>query len=88
MAQKSYNRRHEKVANKVHWELCEKNELEHTEKWYKHDPEGAVKNEEMKLLWDINAQCDNMIEARRPNMILINKKERKETIINIAVPSD
>ena len=29
-----------------------------------------------------------MIEARRPDMILIDKKERKEIIIDIAVPDD
>ena len=29
-----------------------------------------------------------MIEARRPDIILIDKKERKEIIIDIAVPAD
>ena len=37
---------------------------------------------------DINVQCDNVIEARRPDIILIDKKERKGLIINIAVPAD
>ena len=58
------------------------------EKWYEHVPEEPVENEEMKVLWDISDQCDNMIEARRPNIILINKKERKGIILNIAVPAD
>ena len=44
---------------------CKKNELEHTEKWYGHAPEGAVENEEVKVLWDINVQCEKVIEARR-----------------------
>ena len=43
-AQKEYKRRHENVAKKVHWDLCKENRLEHTEKWYKHVPEGAVEN--------------------------------------------
>ena len=43
-AQKEYKRRHENVAKKVHWDLCKENGLEHTEKWYKHVPEGAVEN--------------------------------------------
>ena len=50
--------------------------LEHTEKWYEHVLEGAVENKEVKVLWDINVQCDNMIEPRRPDIILIDKKER------------
>ena len=40
------------------------------------------------MLWDINIQCDNVIEARRTDIILIDKKERNGIIINIAVPAD
>ena len=74
---KEYKRQHDNVAKKVHWDLFKKNGLEHTEKWYEHTPEGAVENEEVKVLWDISVQCDNMIEARRPDTILIDKKEQK-----------
>ena len=76
------------VAKKVHWDICKKNRLEHSEKWYEHAPEGAVENEEIKVLWDINIQCDNLIEARRPDLIVIDKKEQKGIIIDIAVPAD
>ena len=58
LAQKEYKRRHDNVAKKVHWDFCKKNGLEHTEKWYEHVPEGLVENEEVKVLWDINVQCD------------------------------
>ena len=47
-----------------------------------------MENEEVKMLWDINVQCDNVIEARRPDIILIDKKEQKGIIIDIAVPAD
>ena len=30
----------------------------------------------MKVLWDINFQCDNMIEAKRPDIIVIDKKAK------------
>ena len=75
LAQKEYKRRHSNVAKKVHLDLCNKNGLEHTEKWYEHVPEEAVENEEVKVLSDINVQCDNVINARRPDIILIDKKE-------------
>ena len=88
LAQKEYKRRHDNVAKKVHWDLCKKNGLEHTEKWYEHVPEGAVENEEVKVLWNIDVQCDNVMGARRPDKILIDKKERKGLIIDIAVPAD
>ena len=88
LAQKEYKRRHDNMANEVHWDFCKKNGLKHTEQWYEHIPEGIVENEEVKVLWDINVKRDNVIEARRPGKIVINKKERKRIIIDIAVPAD
>ena len=32
--------------------------------------------------------CDNLIEARRPDLIFIDKKEQKAIIIDIDVPAD
>ena len=76
LAQKEYKRRHDNVAKKIHWELCKKNGLEHKEKWYEHNPEGVAENEGVKVLWDMNIQCDNVIEARRPDIVIIDKKEK------------
>ena len=39
-------------------------------------------------MWDINIQCENLIKARRPNLTVIEKKEQKGIIIDIAVPAD
>ena len=33
-------------------------------------------------------QCDYVIEARRPDIIIVDKKEHKGLIIDIAVPAD
>ena len=88
LAQKEYKRRHDNVTKKVHWNICKKNGLKHSEKWYEHALEGVVENEEIKVLWDINIQCDNLMEARRPDLIVIDKKEQKGIIIDIAVPAD
>ena len=69
-------------------DICKKNVLEHSEKRYDHAPQGAVENEEIKVLWDINITCDNLIETRRPDLTVIDKKEQKGIIIGIAVPAD
>ena len=45
------------------------------EKRYEHVSEGAADNEEMKVLWDISVKCDNIIDARRPDIIVTEKKE-------------
>ena len=47
-----------------------------------------MENAEIKLLWDINIQSGNLIDARRPDLIVIDKKEQKGIIIDIAVPAD
>ena len=50
--------------------------------------DGVVENEEVKVLWDVNSQCDNVIEARRPDIVVVDKKEYKGIIIETAVPDD
>ena len=88
LAQKEYKRRHDNVAKKVHWDLCKKDKLDCIEKWYEHVPDGVVENEEVKVLWNVNIQFDNVIEARRPDIVVVDKTEHKGTIIYIAVPDD
>ena len=66
------------MGKKVHWDRCKQNKLNCKEKWFEHVPEGVVENEEVKLLWDVNIQCDNVIEARRPDIAVVEKKERKK----------
>ena len=41
----------------------------------------------MKVLRDINIQCDNVVEARRSDIVVTEKKEQKGIIIDIAVPA-
>ena len=87
LAQKEFKRRHNSVAKKIHWDLCKQNGLEHREKQYELIPKGVVENE-VEVLWDINGQCDNVIAARRPDIIVTDNKERKRIIINVTVPAD
>ena len=88
LAQREYKRRHDTVAKLVHWKLCEKHNLERQEKWYEHCPEGVVEDDDVKLIWEINILCDNVTEARRPNLIFVDKKVKSCVIIDVAVPGD
>ena len=38
-------------------------------------------------MWDFSIQTDHVIEARRPDLVVVDKKERSE-IIDFAVPGD
>ena len=68
--------------------MCRKHGLQHSDKWYEHTPEGVVENEAVKILWDINVQCDNVIQARRPDAIVIYKEKKEALIVDITVPAD
>ena len=40
-----------------------------------HNPESVKENETHKLLWDLEIQTDHIISARRPILMIVNKKE-------------
>ena len=42
-----------------------------------HKPAIVLENDLHKLLWDFNIQTDRLIPARRPDLIIINKKKRE-----------
>ena len=72
LAQKEFKRRHDNVPKAVHWKLCEKYGLERGEKWHENTPESVVENERIKIFWDVCIQYDNVIGARRPDIVIIN----------------
>ena len=84
LAQKGYKRRHDNIARIVHWMLCGKYDLRRVDKCYEHYPEGTLESESVKILWDMTIQCDHYIEARRPDILVVEKSSRKALIIDIA----
>ena len=53
-----------------------------------HNPVPVLENDSHKLLWDFNIQTDHLIPARRPDLIIINKKKRIWKIVDFAVSAD
>ncbi len=53
-----------------------------------HNPESVLDNETHKFLWDIEIQTDHLISARRPDFIIINKKQRTCRIVDFDVAED
>ena len=47
----------------------------------------VLENDTHKLQWDFGIQTDHQISARRPDLIIINKKETCK-IVDFAVPVD
>ena len=83
LAQKEYKARHDWVSKLIHWEICRKFQFDHTNKWYMHNQAPVLENDPHKFLWDFNIQTDNLIPARRPDLIIINKKKKKKKRENL-----
>ena len=57
--------------------MCKKFKFDHANKCYMRNPAAVLENDTHKLLWDFDIQTDHLISARRPDLIIINKKKRK-----------
>ena len=88
LAQREYKRRHDNIARNIHWELCGELDIDRAKKWYEHQPEGVSRKGNTKILWDFNIQCDHEIEARRPDIVVVNEDAKECKIIDVAVPWD
>ena len=53
-----------------------------------HNPAPVLENDTHKLLWDFDKHTDDLILARRPDLIIINKKKRTYKIVDFAVSAD
>ena len=50
--------------------------------------ESVVKNENFNILWDFIIQCDHMVEAGRPGIVVVDKVKKKTMIIDVAIQGD
>ena len=76
------------MAKAIHWDLSGKCGFDRNDKWYKHVPESVLENENYKLLWDFSIRTDHHIEARRPDLVLVDKSKNSCHIIDVAIPED
>ena len=84
LAQKEYKRRHDNLGKIVHWKLARKCNFEAGDKWYEHELKRVLENEDYKILWDFSIHTDHVTEARRPDLVLVDKMERICKIIDFA----
>ena len=77
LAPKEYKAKNDWVGKVIHWEMCKKFKSDPAKKWYMHNPAPVLENGTHKLLMDLDIQTDNLISARRPDLIIINKKKKK-----------
>ena len=88
LAQKEYKRRHGNVGKHRHWKLCKKYNIDSKARWYEHSPKGIVESNDIKILWDCVIQCDKEIDARRPDIVIVDKLHKEVKITDVAIPGD
>ena len=88
LAQKECKKRHDNIARIVHWMLCGRYDLRRADKWYEHYPKGTLESESVKILWDMTINWDHYIEARSPDILIVEKSSRIALIIDIASSAD
>ena len=88
LAQTAYLKRHDQVAAKIYWQLVRNSNMDVPYECWLLQPEPVIESDEVKILWNFDIETDQEIEARSPDIVIINKKEKTCKIIDIAVPAD
>ena len=68
----NYKRRHDNLGKIVNWKLARKCKFEAGDKWYEHELESVLENEDYKILWEFSIHTDHVIEVRRPNLVVVD----------------
>ncbi|KAF7647953.1 hypothetical protein LDENG_00164190, partial [Lucifuga dentata] len=67
--------------------ICAKYGLEVPKsKW--ETPPKVVENGRAKVLWEFKFQTDKLLLANQPDMVVVDKEQKKAVVIDVAVPAD
>ena len=88
LAKKQYLIRHDKMGSRIHWELCRKYGIKCEDKWFNHVPSTVCSNDNgnIELFW--NKEINLGVAENRPDVIVVDKEEKKWTLIDFSVPWD
>jgi len=85
LKQREYKPNHDLAGMRVHWEVCRMYGIEVRYQWYEHAAVPVAENDMCTILWDFNIQIGYVIQARRPDMIVINLKYNTAQAIEFAI---
>jgi ribosomal protein L37E len=88
LAPTEYVKRHDGLAKIIHQKLAVAAELiDDKSLYYKYTPANVLENENFKLYWNRSILMDKPIPFNRPDITFMNKKTKKNCLIDIAVPN-
>ena len=88
LAISEYLTRHNKVAQYIHWKVCQFYGLPSNKNWYEHETPPVVENEKAAILWDFSIHTDRTINANRPDIIIRDKTNKTCILLDVSIPSD
>jgi hypothetical protein len=90
LAKKQYVRRHDRMGVRVHWELCKKYGIGCTERWYEHVPNRVSTDKEGQVViyWDVKVETAKALPHNRPDVVVVDKRIGKWTLVDFSVPLD
>lgn len=90
MAQTDYRRRHDRMGLRVYWEVCGKLGLRRSEKWYDETPDPVRRRDDGKteIWWDQKVCTPTVFEANRPDMVMIDREQKRWWLVDFSVPCD
>ena len=53
-----------------------------------HVPEIVAESDDYKILWGFSIQTGHEIGTRRPDLVIVNKRDESCQIIDVAIPED
>ncbi|KAL1454809.1 hypothetical protein WDU94_008943 [Cyamophila willieti] len=87
LANNVYLGRHNQVAKIIHQNIAQDlNLLKNFTPFYKYTPENILENKDTVIYWDVPILTDRSIAHNRPDIIVIDKRNKSATIIDIAIP--
>ncbi|KAK7925836.1 hypothetical protein WMY93_008146 [Mugilogobius chulae] len=87
LAGKAYMELHNQLAGIVYRNICVEYGLETPRsKW--ETPPKVVENDRAKILWDFQIQTDRMVMANQPDIVVVDKEQRRAVVVDVASPSD
>ena len=77
LAATDYFNRHNAVASILHQSICSSYKFPiHCDKPWLYHPESVVEGNGVKILWDFDIRTDNIISARRPDIVVVDYNQK------------
>ncbi|MBF2463456.1 hypothetical protein ICI39_14075, partial [Listeria welshimeri] len=89
LANGEYLHRHNQVAKIIHQQLALRYGLVESEvPYYRYVPDPVLENGRVTLYWDRSIITDRTVAANKPDIVVIDRSERRTIIVDITIPHD